>query len=174
MLLHNRIDLCFLNTWGSVHQKGTVLGSASLLPRSESDWHCHFRLKQKCWAKVAPPLSLPLEHLTLCSQMSFSLSPPFATFGKVSVYLWICIDWDKASLACADTLQADKSVWLNTFWPNSFWQAEKDRSTHLVINSDRFNIRAHYKSSQTMHIPSHRLSSITLIFTTGLVHTLSI
>jgi len=32
----------FLNTWGSVHhhhQKGTALGSAPLLLRTESDWH---------------------------------------------------------------------------------------------------------------------------------------
>lgn len=178
VLLHNRIDPCFfehLRVSPPPPQKGTALGSAPLLLRTESDWHSvasdwnrnvelrwllpFFFCLWDIWhfaARSPSPFPVRLLHLE----------------RSVSIYVFALTEIKPVWHVQINSRQISQSGW--THFGRIHFGKRRDQCTHLVINSDRFNIRARCTSSQTVHIPSRRLFSITLIFTTGLVHTLSI
>lgn len=72
---------------------------ALVLPRKESDGcSVTLYLKHKGWVRAAHPLSARGPNRYFAAKSSPSLP---VTFGKVSIYLCVCTDWDKALLACA-------------------------------------------------------------------------
>lgn len=91
-----------------------------------------------------PLLCLWAKHFAARSQPSLPLHLLHLE-RSVSIYVLALTDikpvWHVQINSIANKLEADKSrspnaVWLSG-WLNTFWQAERDQSTHVVINEDR-------------------------------------